>query len=155
MTGNLPHLPQSGGGVAPQGFVAAGDGYNQRYDDLIDGVECKVKQVDDVALWDSDISEHWWRMLDYLEMVGNNGMVLNPEKFEFCQKEIEFAGFVVTETEVKPPQEDLGLHPGVPHTNQHLRCSVVVWPGEPGGPLCQAGRGHETIQRSVISQDTV
>ena len=93
--------------VAPQGFVAAGDGYNQRYDDLIDGVERKVKQVDDVALWDSDISEHWWRMLDYLEMVGNNGMVLNPEKFEFCQKEIEFAGFVVTETEVKPPKRIL------------------------------------------------
>ena len=83
--------------------MAAGDGYNQRYDDLIDGVERKVKQVDDVALWDSEISEHWWRMLDYLEMVGNNGMVLNPEKFEFCQKEIEFVGFVVTETEVKPP----------------------------------------------------
>ena len=34
--------------------------------------------------------------------MGKNGVVLNPQKFQFAQKEINFAGFKITETEIKP-----------------------------------------------------
>ena len=88
--------------MAPQGFMAAGDGYNQRYDNLIADVPRKTKCVDDVVMWDETLEEHWWRVIDYLILIGKNGIILNPKKFQFCQKNVEFAGFLITEEDVKP-----------------------------------------------------
>jgi hypothetical protein len=88
--------------VAPQGFVASGDGYNARYDDVLAEVLRKAKCVDDLALWDKDLTTHWWRIIDHLEMISKNGIILNPEKFQFCADEIEFASFRVTNDRVLP-----------------------------------------------------
>ena len=90
--------------VAPQGYLASGDGYNQRYDNIIADVPRKTKCVDDVIKWDDDdsIEEHWWRIIDYLILVGTNGITLNPKKFQFCQRDVEFAGFLITQDDVKP-----------------------------------------------------
>ena len=88
--------------AAPQGFKAAGDGYNQRYDNLIADIARKSKCVDDVIIWDENLEKHWWRIIDYLILVGTNGIILNPQKFQFCHREVEFAGFLITEEDVKP-----------------------------------------------------
>ena len=88
--------------AAPQGYMAAGDGYNQRYDNILADVQRKTKCVDDVCMWDNTLEEHWWRVIDYLIRVGKNGVILNPKKFQFCQSTVEFAGFQITETDVKP-----------------------------------------------------
>ena len=88
--------------VAPQGCTASGDGYSRRYDEIIADIERKTKCVDDTALWDTDLESHWWRMLDFVELCGNNGIVLNKDKFQFSQREIDFAGFHISETGVKP-----------------------------------------------------
>ena len=53
-------------------------------------------------MWDRDLEEHWWRVIDYLELLGRNGIILSPEKFQFSSHEIDFAGFRVTDHEVKP-----------------------------------------------------
>ena len=68
------------------------------------GVQRKTKCVDDTVLWDADdgLEEHWWRMIDFLELAGSNGVVLNHEKFQFAQREIDFAGFRVTDNSIKP-----------------------------------------------------
>ena len=88
--------------AAPQGFMAAGDGYNQRYDNLIASIPRKSKCVDDVIMWDETLQEHWWRIIDYLILVGRHGIIMNPKKFQFCQREVEFAGFLITQDDVKP-----------------------------------------------------
>ena len=88
--------------MAPQGSSASGDGYSRRYDEVIADVERKTKCVDDTVLWDEDMETHWWRVLKFLGLCGQNGIILNFEKFQFSQREIGFAGFRVTETEVKP-----------------------------------------------------
>ena len=88
--------------VMPQGFCAAGDGYNQRYDMIISGIGRLQKCVDDVVLWDKSLEAHWWRVIDFLELVGRQGIAINPEKFQFCEKEVKFAGFHITEDSVKP-----------------------------------------------------
>ena len=87
---------------APQGFLASGDGYNQRYEQLIEDMDRRTRCVDDLCLWDGDLAAHWWRVIRYMDRIANNGIILSPAKFEFCAREIEFAGFVVTDTEVKP-----------------------------------------------------
>ena len=51
--------------MAVQGHVASGDGYNQRYDEIIEDIERKTKCVDDVAMWDDkeNMPLHWWRIM--------------------------------------------------------------------------------------------
>ena len=88
--------------VAPQGFLASGDAYNQRFGRVLDRTERKTRCVDDVAMWDKDLAVHWWRVMEYLDLVAKNGIVLSPEKFEFSAHQIDFAGFRVTDTGVKP-----------------------------------------------------
>lgn len=88
--------------VAPQGYMASGDGYTHRYDRIITDIPRKTKCVDDTALWDNDLEQHWWRMIDYLELTGREGIVLNPRKFQFAREEIDFAGFRITKDNVKP-----------------------------------------------------
>ena len=88
--------------AAPQGFLASGDGYNQRYGRLIEDMERTTRCVDDLAMWDEDLEGHWWRVIRYVDRIAKNGIIISAKKFEFCEKEIEFAGFLITENEVKP-----------------------------------------------------
>ena len=46
-------------------------------------------------------------MIDFLDLVGRNGVVLNFDKFQFAQREVNFAGFHITETSVKPLEKYL------------------------------------------------
>ena len=54
--------------MAPQGYVAIGDAYNARYDEIIADIPRKTKCVDDAMIWDpdEDLEEHWWCTLEYL-----------------------------------------------------------------------------------------
>ena len=40
--------------------MASGDGYSHRYDSIITDIPHKTKCVDDTALWDTSLKEHWW-----------------------------------------------------------------------------------------------
>ena len=70
--------------VAPQGFCVSGDTYNQRYARDLEAMDRYTRCVDDLAMWDVTVEEHWWRVLKYMDLVGKNGIVLNPAKFQFC-----------------------------------------------------------------------
>ena len=85
-----------------QGFVGAGDGYNRRFDDILSDFKDGVRVVDDAAYWGGDLTAHWWRTIELLDTVGRAGIVLNPDKFQFCQSTVDFAGFQVTPTSVRP-----------------------------------------------------
>lgn len=87
---------------APQGFVSSGDGYNRRFDAILAEFTQKERCVDDTIHYDTDLEQHWWRTIDFLRTVGAAGIVLNPSKFQFCQKSVEFAGFRVGESSIKP-----------------------------------------------------
>merc|ERR1711911_443587 len=89
---------------APQGFLSSGDGYNRRYDDLTRHIQRMERCVDDSLLHDDvkQLEDHWWRVIDYIELCGNAGIVLNPEKFQFSQTTVNFAGFHLTKNSVEP-----------------------------------------------------
>ena len=90
--------------VAPQGYASSGDGYNRRCEELFTPFERLRRCVDDTLLYDppTSLAEHWWRVIDFLECCANNGIILNPKKFQFCQKSVDFAGFHLTESTVEP-----------------------------------------------------
>ena len=90
--------------MAPQGYVSSNNGYLKRYDRIIKSVERKTKVTDDTVMWDVDqeLEAHWWRVFDYLALVGKHGIVLNGDKFQFCEKVVDFAGFRISEQMGEP-----------------------------------------------------
>ena len=89
---------------APQGFLSSGDGYNRRLDDILANLTRLIRCVDDSLLHDveTSVEEHWWRVMEFLEVTGNAGVVLNPTKLQFSQPTVDFAGFRVTKETVEP-----------------------------------------------------
>ena len=87
---------------APQGFLSSGDGYNRRFDAVLAGFPRKERCVDDTVHYDDDLETHWWRTIDLLTRLGRAGIVLNPDKFQFAQRDVEFAGFRIAETTITP-----------------------------------------------------
>ena len=88
--------------VAPQGYIASGDGYTRRFDEIVMDFPRKTKCVDDAILWSSSIEEAFFHAVNWLDVCGSNGIVLNPSKFVFAKQTVEFAGFEITPTTVRP-----------------------------------------------------
>ena len=86
----------------PQGYISSGDAYTSRYDAIIADIQRKVKCVDDTLLWSDTTEESFSHTVQYLELCGRNGIILNPKKFNFAKDEVEFAGFHITKTNVAP-----------------------------------------------------
>ena len=58
--------------------------------------------MDDTVLWADSIKEAFNQVCSYLTLVGKNGIVMNPAKFVFAEKTVEFAGFTITADSVRP-----------------------------------------------------
>ena len=87
---------------APQCYVASGDGFTRRFDEIVAHITNKTTCVDDTLLW-ADITEQaFWQAVQWLETRGRNGVTQNPDKFVFGKDTVEFAGFEITRTSVKP-----------------------------------------------------
>ena len=91
----------------PQGWIAAGDVYTRRYDEIIEPIPRKLKIVDDTLLYDSSIEEAFYHVWDYLSTCATNGIRLNVEKFQFCSRTVTFAGLNITDTGITPTEEML------------------------------------------------
>ncbi len=65
----------------PQGYLAAGDAYTERYDRLISDMEDKTKCVDDALLWKPNIKDQFFHTCKYLSLCSQNGIVFNKKKF--------------------------------------------------------------------------
>ena len=85
--------------VAPQGFIASGDGYNQS---IIAEFPNKVKCVDDTCMWARNIEEAFFQTCRWLDLCGRNRITLNPKKFQFAEEAVDFAGLTITPTSIKP-----------------------------------------------------
>ena len=84
----------------PQGASFAGDAYNRRHAAITAEFPRKETVVDDPSHFDNvdELELHWWRTIDYLILCGKNGIILNPEKFQFARLTVDFAGFRITES---------------------------------------------------------
>ena len=88
--------------VAPQGFLASGDGYNHRFDELISDFQDKVKCVDDTCMWAKTIEAAFYQTCKWLDLCARNGITLHPGKFKFAQDTVDFAGLSITPTNIRP-----------------------------------------------------
>ena len=88
--------------VAPQGYIASGDGYSRRFDEIVSDIPRKTKCVDDTLMWSDSIEESFFQAAEWLDVCGRNGITLNPNKFVFAKETVEFAGFEITPSNVRP-----------------------------------------------------
>ena len=88
--------------MAPQGYIASGDGYTRRFDEVVMDIPRKTKCVDDTLLWFHTTEEAFFQAAAWLDICGRNGITLNPTKFVFAKETVEFAGFEITPTTVRP-----------------------------------------------------
>ena len=88
----------------PQGASFAGDAYNRRHATITAEFPRKETVVDDTCHYDNidELEQHWWRTIDYLILCGKNGIILNPEKFQFARTTVDFAGFRITNSTIEP-----------------------------------------------------
>ena len=91
----------------PQGFIAAGDAYTRRYDEIIQHIPNKVKIIDDTLLYSEDIENAFYHTWEYLTLCATKGVVVNDSKLQFCRREVDFAGLTVTEEGVAPSRHML------------------------------------------------
>ena len=90
--------------VGPQGFFASSTKW---FDEIMRDAPWKTQCVDDTALYDEVLEQHWWKMIDFLELLGQHGIILNRKKFQFSEQKIEFAGFRISEYEIHPLEKFL------------------------------------------------
>ena len=81
------------------------DAYNHRFDLITREIKHKKRCVDDSILWGETIEEILTRTCEYLTLTGGAGIIMNPDKFVFGKKRLEFLGFEVTEDGVEPGKE--------------------------------------------------
>lgn len=88
--------------AAPQGYIASGDGYSRRFDDIVADIPSKTKCIDDTLMWSDSIADSFFQAARWLDICGHHGITLNPTKFTFACDTVEFAGFEITPTAVRP-----------------------------------------------------
>ena len=91
--------------TTPQGYIASGDGYTRRYDEIVAEIPNKTKCVDDALLWADTLEESFYQTVQWLDICGRHGITLNPEKFVLGCDTVEFAGFEITPDRVLPSKK--------------------------------------------------
>lgn len=52
--------------LPPQGYIASGDGYIRRYDDIVLDIHNKTKCVDDALLWADTLADSYFQAVEWL-----------------------------------------------------------------------------------------
>ena len=93
--------------TTPQGLNSSGDGYTQRSDIIMEGITDMEKCIDDTLLWTDTIEQNFYKVCAFLSKCSNAGMVFNPSKFQFSEQEVDYLGFKITNTGIKPQEQFL------------------------------------------------
>ena len=116
---------------APQGFLASGDGFTHRESIIARDIKNKVTLVDDSLLWDDTVKENFTSVCKFLEVYGKAGLVINGEKFQFCQDTVDFAWMEVTSTGVRPSKKFLDTITGLPTPTNTKEVESDPQPNQP------------------------
>ena len=85
----------------------ANDAYGNHYNNITRDLQNLTRCVDDALLWENTIEENFMKTCQYLSLCAQNGITFNMKKFQFCQQEVEFMGFMLSNFGVRPTEEML------------------------------------------------
>ena len=93
--------------TCPQGYAASQDGYNRRFDEIVNDFPNKTKCINDTCLWADTLEESFFQTCRRLDICGRQGIVQKPENFVFSYDTVEFASFVITPTDIQPSDKHI------------------------------------------------
>ena len=108
----------------PQGLNSSGDAYTSRYSEVLSDILRLHRIVDDTLLHDVSIKESFYHTLNFLNTCGSNGVTLNPKKFKFCRKTVNFAGYTLDWDKFYPAEETISAIANFPMPNQPSLCDI-------------------------------
>ena len=82
--------------VAPQGYLASGDGYTQRFADIAKDISNKRTIIDDTVIWSDNLEDNFKQVCHMLEVCSKAGLIFNSDKFQFGKDTVDFAGLEIT-----------------------------------------------------------
>lgn len=74
----------------------------QRLMDSILSLPYVFVYLDDILVASSTVDEHRTHLDEVFRILNEHGLTINPNKSEFCKREVEFLGFLVTPQGIKP-----------------------------------------------------
>ena len=80
-------------------------------------IQNKVTIVDDTLIHSDNLEENFNDVCQLLNVCHDAGLVFNPDKFQFGQKTVEFAGLEVTNDGVRPCRKFLESIRSFPRPN--------------------------------------
>ena len=93
--------------TCPQGYAASQDGHTRRFNDIVNDFPNKTKCIDNICLWADTLEESFFRTCRWLDNCDRHAIVQNPEKFVFGSDAVEFAGCVITPTNIQPSDKHI------------------------------------------------
>ena len=93
--------------VAPQGYLASGDGYTHRFAQIAKEITNKRTIVDDTVLWSENMEDNFNDVCKLLTVCCEAGLIFNSDKFQFGQDTVDFAGLEITRDGVRPSRKFL------------------------------------------------
>jgi hypothetical protein len=76
--------------------MASGYGYSRRFDEIVSHIPDKTKVTEDTFPWTDNLTCCFHQAVNWLDICGQHGINLNPDKFQFGKDSAEFAGFEIT-----------------------------------------------------------
>ena len=65
--------------VAPQGYLASGDGYTQRFADIAKDISNKRTIIDDTVIWSDNLEDNFKQVCHLLEICSKAGHIFNSD----------------------------------------------------------------------------
>ena len=81
---------------APYGISSISEHYNRRMDEAFAGLSGYHRIVDDMVIYDSDITQHASHIKEFLQRCAEGKITLNQAKWTFAQPQVTFAGFILS-----------------------------------------------------------
>ena len=110
-----------------QGLISSGD--CGRYGQILEEVPRKHRVVEDTLLHDFSIREAFFHVFNFLTTCLKNGVTLNPTKFKFARKEIEFLGYNIGWEKYCPSEAMLRSIKEFPMRNNLTISDISAWFG--------------------------
>ena len=83
---------------APYGISSISEHYDRRMYEAFEGLSGFHRIVDDIVIYDSDVTQHASHVREFLQRCAEKKITLDLDKCKFCESSVTFAGFQLSAT---------------------------------------------------------
>ena len=107
----------------PFGVSSAPELFQRRMNQILEGLEGVLCQMDDVLIFGCDKPQHDERLIAAMKRIEAAGVTLNSEKCEFAKSQVKFLGHVIDREGIRADPEKVSaiLQMEAPHNVSELR----------------------------------